>query len=124
MGFFFLFVGLIGGVVIFVFVVLFSVFCWYMYKKGRYIFQKWKCNRGRRKDDYCEAGIKKDNFILEMIEISFQIVFLNNDQFFKGDFRLQFIYILNGGINYIDCYIFNNMRYCNSSVLDLEYCYT
>ena len=120
----FLLAGLIGGAVIFVLVVLLSVFCWHMHRKGRYTSQKWKYNRGRRKDDYCEAGTKKDNSILEMTETSFQIVSLNNDQLLKGDFRLQPIYTPNGGINYTDCHIPNNMRYCNSSVPDLEHCHT
>ncbi|KAK1339412.1 hypothetical protein QTO34_020095 [Cnephaeus nilssonii] len=120
----FLLAGLIGGAVIFVLVVLLSVFCWHMHKKGRYTSQKWKYNRGRRKDDYCEAGTKKDNSILEMTETSFQIVSLNNDQLLKGDFRLQPIYTPNGGISYTDCHIPNNMRYCNSSVPDLEHCHT
>ncbi|XP_007667229.1 leucine-rich repeat transmembrane protein FLRT2 [Ornithorhynchus anatinus] len=120
----FLLAGLIGGAVIFVLVVLLSIFCWHMHKKGRYTSQKWKYNRGRRKDDYCEAGTKKDNSILEMTETSFQIVSLNNDQLLKGDFRLQPIYTPNGGINYTDCHIPNNMRYCNSSVPDLEHCHT
>uniref|UniRef100_A0A8D0L7K9 Fibronectin leucine rich transmembrane protein 2 n=1 Tax=Sphenodon punctatus TaxID=8508 RepID=A0A8D0L7K9_SPHPU len=120
----FLLAGLIGGAVIFVLVVLLSIFCWHMHKKGRYTSQKWKYNRGRRKDDYCEAGTKKDNSILEMTETSFQIVSLNNDQLLKGDFRLQPIYAPNGGINYTDCHIPNNMRYCNSSVSDLEHCHT
>ncbi|XP_072193405.1 leucine-rich repeat transmembrane protein FLRT2 [Excalfactoria chinensis] len=120
----FLLAGLIGGAVIFVLVVLLSIFCWHMHKKGRYTSQKWKYNRGRRKDDYCEAGTKKDNSILEMTETSFQIVSLNNDQLLKGDFRLQPIYTPNGGINYTDCHIPNNIRYCNSNVSDLEHCHT
>ncbi|XP_075470724.1 leucine-rich repeat transmembrane protein FLRT2 [Ascaphus truei] len=121
----FLLAGLIGGAVIIVLVVLLSVFCWHMHKKGRYTSQKWKYNRGRRKDDYCEAGTKKDNSILEMTETSFQIVSLNNDQLLKGGFRLQPIYAPNGGIGFTDCHIPNNLRYCNnSSVPDLEHCDT
>ncbi|KAM4690160.1 leucine-rich repeat transmembrane protein FLRT2 [Rhinophrynus dorsalis] len=121
----FLLAGLIGGAVIIVLVVLLSIFCWHMHKKGRYTSQKWKYNRGRRKDDYCEAGTKKDNSILEMTETSFQIVSLNNDQLLKGGFRLQPIYAPNGGISYTDCHIPNNLRYCtNSSVPDLEHCHT
>ncbi|XP_075049429.1 leucine-rich repeat transmembrane protein FLRT2 [Mixophyes fleayi] len=121
----FMLAGLIGGAVIIVLVVLLSIFCWHMHKKGRYTSQKWKYNRGRRKDDYCEAGTKKDNSILEMTETSFQIVSLNNDQLLKGGFRLQPIYAPNGGITYTDCHIPNNLRYCNnSSVPDLEHCHT
>lgn len=121
----FLLAGLIGGAVIIVLIVLLSIFCWHMHKKGRYTSQKWKYNRGRRKDDYCEAGTKKDNSILEMTETSFQIVSLNNDQLLKGGFRLQPIYAPNGGITYTDCHIPNNLRYCNnSSVPDLEHCHT
>lgn len=120
----FLLAGLIGGAVVFVLVVLLSLFCWHMHKKGRYTSQKWKYNRGRRKDDYSEAGTKKDNSILEMTETSFQIVSLNNDQLLKGDFRLQPIYTPNGGINYTDSHIPNNMRYINSGVSDLERSHT
>ncbi|KAM9294652.1 leucine-rich repeat transmembrane protein FLRT2 [Gastrophryne carolinensis] len=121
----FLLAGLIGGAVIIVLVVLLSIFCWHMHKKNRYTSQKWKYNRGRRKDDYCEAGTKKDNSILEMTETSFQIVSLNNDQLLKGGFRLQPIYAPNGGLTYTDCHIPNNLRYCNnSSVPDLEHCHT
>uniref|UniRef100_A0A3Q1IQY9 Fibronectin type-III domain-containing protein n=1 Tax=Anabas testudineus TaxID=64144 RepID=A0A3Q1IQY9_ANATE len=93
----FLLAGLIGGAVIVVLVVLLSVFCWHMHKKSRSKSStKWKYNRGRRKDDYCEAGTKKDNSILEMTETSFQIVSLNNEQLLKGDFRIQPIYTPNG----------------------------
>ncbi|XP_066468234.1 leucine-rich repeat transmembrane protein FLRT2 [Tiliqua scincoides] len=120
----FLLAGLIGGAVVFVLVVLLSLFCWHMHKKGRYTSQKWKYNRGRRKDDYSEAGTKKDNSILEMTETSFQIVSLNNDQLLKGEFRLQPIYTPNGGINYTDSHIPNNMRYINSGVSDLERSHT
>ncbi|XP_068110636.1 leucine-rich repeat transmembrane protein FLRT2 [Hyperolius riggenbachi] len=121
----FLLAGLIGGAVIIVLVVLLSIFCWHMHKKGRYASQKWKYNRGRRKDDYCEAGTKKDNSILEMTETSFQIVSLNNDQLLKGGFRLQPIYAPNGSLTYTDCHVPNNLRYFNnSSVPDLEHCHT
>uniref|UniRef100_A0A8C2XHR5 Fibronectin leucine rich transmembrane protein 2 n=1 Tax=Cyclopterus lumpus TaxID=8103 RepID=A0A8C2XHR5_CYCLU len=94
----FLLAGLIGGAVILVLVALLSVFCWHMHKKSRSKSStKWKYNRGRRKDDYCEAGTKKDTSILEMTETSFQIVSLNNEQLLKGDFRIQPIYTPNGG---------------------------
>ncbi|XP_064420996.1 leucine-rich repeat transmembrane protein FLRT2-like [Latimeria chalumnae] len=111
----FLLAGLIGGAVIVVLVVLLSIFCWHMHKKGRYGAQRWKYNQGRRKDDYCEAGTKKDNSILEVTETSFQILSLNNDQLLKGEFRLQPIYAPNGGLNYTDCHVANSIHYCNSS---------
>ncbi|TTL10211.1 Leucine-rich repeat transmembrane protein FLRT2 [Bagarius yarrelli] len=96
----FLLAGVIGGIVLLVLIVLLGLFCWYMHKKSRSSCSssKWKYNRGRRKDDYCEAGTKKDNSILEMTETSFQVVPLNNEQLLKGDFRIQPIYTPNVGI--------------------------
>jgi len=118
--------GVIGGAVLVVLVTLLSVFCWHMHKKSRSSSSKWKYNRGRRKDDYCEAGTKKDNSILEMTETSFQIVSLNNEQLLKGDFRIQPIYTPNGGIGLRDCHLSNNsIAYCKSSnVPSVDFCHT
>ncbi|KAG9283203.1 leucine-rich repeat transmembrane protein FLRT2 [Astyanax mexicanus] len=118
--------GVIGGVVFVVLVTLLSLFCWHMHKKSRSSSSKWKYNRGRRKDDYCEAGTKKDNSILEMTETSFQIVSLNNEQLLKGDFRIQPIYTPNGGMGYRDCHLSNNsIAYCKSSnVPAVDFCHT
>lgn len=118
--------GIIGGAVLVVLVTLLSLFCWHMHKKSRSSSTKWKYNRGRRKDDYCEAGTKKDNSILEMTETSFQIVALNNEQLLKGDFRIQPIYTPNGGIGFRDCHLSNNsIAYCKSSnVPSTEFCHT
>ncbi|XP_071769933.1 leucine-rich repeat transmembrane protein FLRT2 [Centroberyx gerrardi] len=118
--------GIIGGAVLIVLVTLLSLFCWHMHKKSRSSSTKWKYNRGRRKDDYCEAGTKKDNSILEMTETSFQIVSLNNEQLLKGDFRIQPIYTPNGGIGFRDCHLSNNsIAYCKSSnVPSTEFCHT
>ncbi|MBN3281136.1 FLRT2 protein, partial [Polyodon spathula] len=120
----FLLAGLIGGAVIVVLVFLLSIFCWHMHKKGRSDSSKWKYNRGRRKDDYCEAGTKKDNSILEMTETSFQIVSLNNEQLLKGDFRIQPIYTPNGSIGFRDCHIANSITYSKGNVPDEECCHT
>ncbi|XP_076874207.1 leucine-rich repeat transmembrane protein FLRT2 [Brachyhypopomus gauderio] len=118
--------ALIGGVVLVVLVTLLSLFCWHMHKKSRSSSSKWKYNRGRRKDDYCEAGTKKDNSILEMTETSFQIVSLNNEQLLKGDFRIQPIYTPNGGTGFRDCHHSNNsITYCkNSNVPSVDLCHT
>jgi len=118
--------GIIGGAVLLVLVALLSLFCWHMHKKSRSSSTKWKYNRGRRKDDYGEAGTKKDNSILEMTETSFQIVALNNEQLLKGDFRIQPIYTPNGGIGFRDCHLSNNsIAYCKSSnVPSTEFCPT
>ncbi|XP_018590567.2 leucine-rich repeat transmembrane protein FLRT2 [Scleropages formosus] len=118
--------SLIGGAVLLVLVVLLSIFCWHMHKAGRSSStSKWKYNRGRRKDDYCEAGTKKDNSILEMTETSFQIVSLNNEQLLKGDFRIQPIYTPNGGIGFRDCHLSNNSTpYCKSNVPNVDFCHT
>ncbi|XP_062293395.1 leucine-rich repeat transmembrane protein FLRT2 [Scomber scombrus] len=118
--------GIIGGAVLIILVTLLSLFCWHMHRKSRSASNKWKYNRGRRKDDYCEAGTKKDNSILEMTETSFQIVALNNEQLLKGDFRIQPIYTPNGGIGFRDCHLSNNsIAYCKSSnVPSTEFCHT
>lgn len=118
--------GIIGGAVLIVLITLLSLFCWHMHRKSRSSSTKWKYNRGRRKDDYCEAGTKKDNSILEMTETSFQIVALNNEQLLKGDFRIQPIYTPNGGIGYRDCHLSNNsIAFCKSSnVPSTEFCHT
>ncbi|KAM6965258.1 leucine-rich repeat transmembrane protein FLRT2 [Aplochiton taeniatus] len=119
--------GVIGGAVLVVLVTMLSLFCWHMHKKSRSASTKWKYNRGRRKeDDYCEAGTKKDNSILEMTETSFQIVSLNNEQLLKGDYRIQPIYTPNGGIGFRDCHLSNNsLAYCKSSnVPSTEFCHT
>ncbi|XP_041669353.1 leucine-rich repeat transmembrane protein FLRT2 [Cheilinus undulatus] len=122
----FLLAGLIGGAVIVVLVVFLSIFCWHMHKKSRSkSSNQWNYNRGRRKDDYCEAGTKKDNSILEMTETSFQIVSLNNEQLLKGDFHIQPIYTPNGGIGFRDCPLGNNSTvYCKNKVQDADYCRT
>lgn len=119
----FLLAGLIGGAVIVVLVLLLSIFCWHMHNKScSKSSSKWKYNRGRRKDDYCEAGTKKDNSILEMTETSFQLVSLNNEQLLKGDFRIQPIYTPNGGIGFRDCPLGNNSTvYCKNNVQEAEY---
>lgn len=121
-----LMVCIIGGAVLIILITLLSLFCWHMHRKNRSSSTKWKYNRGRRKDDYCEAGTKKDNSILEMTETSFQIVALNNEQLLKGDFRIQPIYTPNGGIGFRDCHLSNNsIAYCKSSnVPSTEFCHT
>lgn len=118
--------GIIGGAVLIILVTLLGFFCWHMHRKSQSSSTKWKYNRGRRKDDYCEAGTKKDNSILEMTETSFQIVALNNEQLLKGDFRIQPIYTPNGGIGFRDCHLSNNsIAYCKSSnVPSAEFCHT
>ncbi|KAG5265337.1 hypothetical protein AALO_G00241170 [Alosa alosa] len=90
--------GIIGGAVLLVLVLLLGLFCWRMHRKGSPSSSKWKYSRGRRKDDYGEAGTKKDNSILEMTETSFQIVSLNNEQLLKGAFHIQPIYTTNGTV--------------------------
>lgn len=118
--------GLIGGAVLVILVLLLGIFCWHMHRKERSAQSKWKYNRGRRKDDYCEAGTKKDNSILEMTETSFQIVSLNNQQLLKGDYQIQPIYTPNGGISYRDCHVgnSNSTAYCKNSVPVSNPCHT
>ncbi|KAF3844346.1 hypothetical protein F7725_007509 [Dissostichus mawsoni] len=97
-----------------------------MHKKSRSKFStNWKYNKGRRKDNYCEAGTKKDNSILEMTETSFQIVSLNNEQLLKGDFCIQPIYTPNGGLGFRDSPLENNSTvYCRNNIQDADFCGT
>ncbi|XP_058470580.1 leucine-rich repeat transmembrane protein FLRT2 [Solea solea] len=122
----FLLAGLIGGAVTLVLIILLSIFCWHVHKKSHSKSStKWKYNRGRRKDDYCEAGTKKDNSILEMTETSFQIVSLNNEQLLKGDLHIQPIYTPNGGTGFRDCPPGDNSTvYCKNNVQHAELCCT
>ncbi|XP_028844916.1 leucine-rich repeat transmembrane protein FLRT2 [Denticeps clupeoides] len=89
--------GLIGGSAFLVLVLLLSLVCCHMHKRGSSVSSRWKYNRGRRKEDYCEAGTKKDPSILEMTESSFQIMSLNNEQVFKGPYHIQPSYTTKGG---------------------------
>lgn len=110
--------GVVGGVVLIVLIVLLGLFCRHMHMKSRSSrsVPQWQYSRGRRKDDYCEAGTKKDNTILEISETSFQIVPLNNEQLLKGDFRFTSVYTPNLGIGYRDCHHSNSsLAYCKSS---------
>lgn len=125
----FLLAGVIGGSVLLLLILLLSLFCWHVHRKSRSpgSSSKWQYTRSRRKDDdYCEAGTKKDNSILEISETSFQIVPLNNEQLLKGEFRVQPIYLASVDTQYRDCHpggtnIFN-MK--SSSVSSVEYCTT
>lgn len=118
----FLLAGLIGGAVTVVLVLLFSIFCWHMHKKScSRLSTEWKYNRGRRKEECCDAGTKKDNSIVEMTETSFQIVSLNNEQLLKGDFHIQPIYTPNGGVGFRDCPLgINSTFYCKNNVQDAD----
>ncbi|KAM9842536.1 leucine-rich repeat transmembrane protein FLRT2 [Aulostomus maculatus] len=112
----FLLAGLIGAAVMVVLIIFLSIFCWHTHKTDHAESSStWKYNRGRRKNDYCEAGTKKDNSILEMTETSFQIVSLNNEQLLTGDFHVQPSYTLNGGTGFRDCPLGNNStNYCRN----------
>ncbi|RVE57489.1 hypothetical protein OJAV_G00217030 [Oryzias javanicus] len=120
----FLLAGLIGAAVVLVLVFLLGIFCWHLHRKSC-SKSEWKYNRGRRKDDYCEAGTKKDNSLLEMTETGFQIVSLNNEQLLKADFRIQPIYTPNGGTAFRDCPPGNNSTvYCKNNVQDADFCHS
>ncbi|XP_028995954.1 leucine-rich repeat transmembrane protein FLRT2 [Betta splendens] len=113
--------GLIVGAVVVVLVVLFCVFCWHVHKESR---SRWKYNRGRRKDEYCEAGTRKDSSVLEMTE-TFQIVSLNNEHVLKADFHIRPIYTPNGGIGLRDCPLgINSTFYCRNNVQEADLCRT
>ncbi|XP_030413816.1 leucine-rich repeat transmembrane protein FLRT3 [Gopherus evgoodei] len=89
--------AIIGGVVALVAIALLALVCWYVHRNGSLFSRNCAYSKGRRrKDDYAEAGTKKDNSILEIRETSFQMIPINNDQVSKEEFVIHTIFPPNG----------------------------
>ncbi|KAJ1156721.1 hypothetical protein NDU88_009439 [Pleurodeles waltl] len=89
--------AIIGGAVAFVAIALLALVCWYVHRNGSLFSRNCAYSKGRRrKDDYAEAGTKKDNSILEIRETSFQMIPINNDPITKEDFVIHTIFPPNG----------------------------
>ncbi|XP_042324369.1 leucine-rich repeat transmembrane protein FLRT3 [Sceloporus undulatus] len=89
--------AIIGGAVALVAIALLALVCWYVHRNGSLFSRNCTYSKGRRrKDDYAEAGTKKDNSILEIRETSFQMISLNNDQVSKEEFVIHTIFPPNG----------------------------
>ncbi|XP_070588706.1 leucine-rich repeat transmembrane protein FLRT3 [Erythrolamprus reginae] len=89
--------AIIGGAVALVAIALLALVCWYVHRNGSLFSRNCTYSKGRRrKDDYAEAGTKKDNSILEIRETSFQMISLNNEQVSKEEFVIHTIFPPNG----------------------------
>ncbi|XP_075719209.1 leucine-rich repeat transmembrane protein FLRT3 [Rhinoderma darwinii] len=89
--------AIIGGAVALVAITLLALVCWYVHRNGSLFSRNCAYSKGRRrKDDYAEAGTKKDNSILEIRETSFQMIPINNEPMSKEEFILHTIFPSNG----------------------------
>lgn len=89
--------AIIGGAVALVAIALLALVCWYVHRNGSLFSRNCAYSKGRRrKDDYAEAGTKKDNSILEIRETSFQMISLNNEPVSKEEFVIHTIFPPNG----------------------------
>ncbi|XP_067878001.1 leucine-rich repeat transmembrane protein FLRT1-like [Heterodontus francisci] len=120
--------GIIGGATALVFiVVVLAALCCYI--NNRNVFSHDQVyNRGcRKKDDYAEAGTKKDNSILEIRGSGFQMIPLNNQQRPKEEYVIHTIFPSNGTSLYKNTHntaLSSNRGYRDGGIPDAEYSYT
>ncbi|XP_064173320.1 leucine-rich repeat transmembrane protein FLRT3 [Anguilla rostrata] len=89
--------AIIGGAVALLAIILLALVCWYVHWNGSLFSRDCSYNKGRRrKDDYAEAGTKKDNSILEIRETSFQMIPINHGTLSKEEFVIHTIFPPNG----------------------------
>ncbi|KAJ8386446.1 hypothetical protein AAFF_G00170430 [Aldrovandia affinis] len=89
--------AIIGGAVALLAIIMLALVCWYVHRNGSLFSRDCTYNKGRRrKDDYAEAGTKKDNSILEIRETSFQMIPINHGTVSKEEFVIHTIFPPNG----------------------------
>lgn len=89
--------AIIGGAVALLAIIMLALVCWYVHRNGSLFSRNCTYNKGRRrKDDYAEAGTKKDNSILEIREASFQMIPINHMPVSKEEFVIHTIFPPNG----------------------------
>ncbi|XP_036402376.1 leucine-rich repeat transmembrane protein FLRT3 [Megalops cyprinoides] len=89
--------AIIGGAVALLAIIMLALVCWYVHRNGSLFSRNCTYNKGRRrKDDYAEAGTKKDNSILEIRETSFQMIPINHGTVSKEEFVIHTIFPPNG----------------------------
>lgn len=89
--------AIIGGAVALLAIIMLALVCWYVHRNGSLFSRNCTYNKGRRrKDDYAEAGTKKDNSILEIRETSFQMIPINHGHMSKEEFVIHTIFPPNG----------------------------
>lgn len=121
--------GIIGGASALVFIiVVLAAFCCYINNNRNVFSQDQPYNRGcRKKDDYAEAGTKKDNSILEIRGSGFQMIPLNNQQRPKEEYVIHTIFPSNGTSLYKNSHstaLGSNRGYRDGGIPDAEYSYT
>eukprot|EP00062_Callorhinchus_milii_P024913 gi/632985324/ref/XP_007909617.1/ PREDICTED: leucine-rich repeat transmembrane protein FLRT1 [Callorhinchus milii] len=122
--------GIIGGAAALVFlIVALAAFCCYVNNNRSVFSQDQAYSRGcRKKDDYAEAGTKKDNSILEIRGGGFQMIPLNNQQQRpKEDYIIHTIFPSNGTHLYKSPHstaLSTNRGYRDGGIPDAEYSYT
>ncbi|XP_029554990.1 leucine-rich repeat transmembrane protein FLRT3 [Salmo trutta] len=89
--------AIIGGAVALLAMIMLALVCWYVHRKGSLFSRNCTYNKGRRrKDDYAEAGTKKDTSILEIREASFQMIPIHPVPVSKEEFVIHTIFPPNG----------------------------
>ncbi|XP_078057059.1 leucine-rich repeat transmembrane protein FLRT1-like [Mustelus asterias] len=121
--------GIIGGATALVFiVVILAAICCYINNSRNVFSHDQVYNRGcRKKDDYAEAGTKKDNSILEIRGSGFQMIPLNNQQRPKEEYVIHTIFPSNGTSLYKNTHstgLSSNRGYRDGGIPDAEYSYT
>ncbi|XP_048475503.1 leucine-rich repeat transmembrane protein FLRT1 [Rhincodon typus] len=121
--------GIIGGATALVFiVVVLAAICCYINNNRNVFSHNQVYNRGcRKKDDYAEAGTKKDNSILEIRGSGFQMIPLNNQQRPKEEYVIHTIFPSNGTSLYKNTHstaFSSNRGYRDGGIPDAEYSYT
>ncbi|KAM6997953.1 leucine-rich repeat transmembrane protein FLRT3 [Tautogolabrus adspersus] len=117
--------AIIGGAVALLAIILLALVCWYVHRNGSLFSRNCNYNKGRRrKDDYAEAGTKKDNSILEIRETSFQMIPINHLPVSKEEFVIHTIFPPNGLSLYKSPHSENNINnrsYRDSGIPDSDH---
>ncbi|XP_042288844.1 leucine-rich repeat transmembrane protein FLRT3 [Thunnus albacares] len=117
--------AIIGGAVALLAIIMLALVCWYVHRNGSLFSRNCTYNKGRRrKDDYAEAGTKKDNSILEIRETSFQMIPINHLPVSKEEFVIHTIFPPNGLSLYKTPHSdnsINNRSYRDSGIPDSDH---
>ncbi|KAK5610187.1 Leucine-rich repeat transmembrane protein flrt3 [Crenichthys baileyi] len=117
--------AIIGGAVALLAIIMLALVCWYVHRNGSLFSRNCTYNKGRRrKDDYAEAGTKKDNSILEIRETSFQMIPINHLPVSKEEFVIHTIFPPNGLSLYKSPHNENNINnrsYRDSGIPDSDH---
>ncbi|KAM7408990.1 hypothetical protein PAMA_002621 [Pampus argenteus] len=117
--------AIIGCAVALLAIIMLALVCWYVHRNGSLFSRNCTYNKGRRrKDDYAEAGTKKDTSILEIRETSFQMIPINHLPVSKEEFVIHTIFPPNGLSLYKSPHSENNINnrsYRDSGIPDSDH---